>query len=62
MDLLVTHHPLFFKPVKRILGDTPQGRMIEKAITHKMAIYCAHTNLDSVSGGVNDALAEAFGT
>jgi len=61
MDLLVTHHPLFFKPIKRILGNTPQGRMIEKAITHQLAIYCAHTNLDSVPGGVNDVLSNRLG-
>ncbi len=61
VGLLVTHHPLFFKPLKRILGDTPQGRIIEMALSHKMAIFCAHTNLDSVQGGVNDTLADRLG-
>ncbi len=61
VDLLVTHHPLFFKPVKRIDCETPLGRIAEMALSRKLAIFSAHTNLDSVPGGVNDVLAERMG-
>ena len=61
VDLLVTHHPLIFKPLKRIDSDTPTGRIAEMALAAKLAIFCAHTNLDSVAGGVNDVLADRMG-
>ncbi len=61
VDLLVTHHPLFFKPVTRIDCASPLGRIAEMALSRQLAIYSAHTNLDSVAGGVNDVLAERMG-
>ncbi len=61
VDLLVTHHPLFFKPIHSIDCASPQGRIVEMAVAHKLAIFCAHTNLDSVAGGVNDVLADRLG-
>jgi len=61
VDLLVTHHPLFFKPLHCIDGETPLGRIAEMALTRKLAIYSAHTNLDSAEGGINDVLAERMG-
>ena len=57
IDLLLTHHPLIFKPLKRIDLGTPQGSLFEKAIAHRMAIYAAHTNFDRLAGGLNDILA-----
>ncbi|PID40311.1 MAG: hypothetical protein CR984_03855, partial [Proteobacteria bacterium] len=56
-DLLVTHHPLFFKPIKKIDCATPAGRIICLAAAGRLAIFSAHTNLDSAIGGVNDMLA-----
>ena len=61
VDVLVTHHPLFFKPVQRIDCGTPLGRIVERALTSKLAIFSAHTNLDSVTGGLNDILAQRIG-
>ena len=61
VDLLITHHPLIFKGLSSIDVATPIGGIIDMAIRHRMAIFCAHTNLDSVSGGVNDILAERIG-
>ena len=61
VDLLVTHHPLFFKPVQRIDCDSPLGRITEMALSNQLAIFCAHTNLDSVADGVNDVLAGRMG-
>jgi dinuclear metal center YbgI/SA1388 family protein len=61
VDLLVTHHPLFFKPIKQIDAGSPTGTIIDLALSHRLAIYSAHTNLDSVHGGVNDELARRLG-
>ncbi|WP_372680169.1 Nif3-like dinuclear metal center hexameric protein [Desulfosarcina sp.] len=61
VDLLVTHHPLFFKPVNRIDCSTPLGGIAEMALSRRLAIFSAHTNLDSVPGGVNDVLVGRMG-
>ncbi len=61
VDLLITHHPLIFKPLKSIEFHTPIGAVINLAIRHDLAIFAAHTNLDSVPGGLNDILALRFG-
>jgi dinuclear metal center YbgI/SA1388 family protein len=61
VDLLITHHPLFFHPVQRVQTDTPLGAVIELAVRHGLAIYCLHTNWDAVSGGLNDVLARRLG-
>ncbi|ARD46779.1 Nif3-like dinuclear metal center hexameric protein [Sporosarcina sp. P33] len=59
--LVIAHHPPLFRPVKAIMTNTPQGRMIEKCIKHDIAVYAAHTNLDIAKGGVNDMLADRLG-
>lgn len=61
VDLLVTHHPLFFKPVRHLDVDSPVGRIVRMAMTGRLAIFSAHTNLDSVSGGINDILCRRIG-
>jgi dinuclear metal center YbgI/SA1388 family protein len=61
VDLLVTHHPLFFKPVKNLDCDSPLGGIAEMALSRQLAIFSAHTNLDSAAGGVNDVLAGRVG-
>jgi dinuclear metal center YbgI/SA1388 family protein len=61
VDLLITHHPLMIKPITSIDVDSPLGQVIEKAITTKIAIFAAHTNLDSASEGINDMLAGLLG-
>jgi dinuclear metal center YbgI/SA1388 family protein len=61
VDLLVTHHPLIFRPLPSVnVGDTV-GRTIELALKNQLSVLCAHTNLDSAHGGVNDMLAEKLG-
>ncbi|MFG6121084.1 Nif3-like dinuclear metal center hexameric protein [Thalassobacillus sp. B23F22_16] len=60
IDLIISHHPVIFKPLGQINPDTPKGRVIQKLIKHDIAVYAAHTNLDIAEGGVNDALAEAL--
>ena len=60
-NLIVSHHPLLFHGLKQVCGQTPQARIVEMAIKHDIAIYSAHTNLDSVVGGINTKLAERLG-
>jgi len=61
IDLLITHHPLIFKPLKTINFNTPVGSIIELATHHHLAIFAAHTNLDNAMGGGNDILARRIG-
>ena len=60
-QLIISHHPLLFHGLKQVCGQTPQARIVETAIKHNIAIYSAHTNLDSVVGGINTRLAEKLG-
>ncbi|MGE7636634.1 Nif3-like dinuclear metal center hexameric protein [Bacillus sp. AFS026049] len=60
VELIIAHHPLIYRPLKRIDTNTAGGRIIEKLIKHDIAVYAAHTNLDVAKGGVNDLLAEAL--
>jgi dinuclear metal center YbgI/SA1388 family protein len=61
VDMLITHHPLIFKPLKSIDCATPAGDIIHSALRRHLAIFSAHTNLDSAAGGVNDILAQRIG-
>lgn len=60
-DLLVTHHPLIFRPVKSVDFSVYPGNVIFQAARHSLSIYSAHTSLDSAKGGLNDMLAEKLG-
>ena len=60
-NLIVSHHPLLFHGLKQVCGQTPQARIVEIAIKHDIAIYSAHTSLDSVMGGINTLLADKLG-
>jgi len=56
--LLLTHHPLLFRPVQSVATDTAKGALIHRMIRSGVAHFAAHTNADSAVGGVNDALAD----
>ncbi len=60
-ELIVSHHPVIFHPAKSITDATPDGRILLALTEGKIAAICAHTNLDAVAGGVNDALAQRLG-
>ena len=60
-DLLVTHHPLFLKPVHGIAATGPKGRVAHRLLGNGCALYTAHTNADSPAGGVSESLALALG-
>jgi dinuclear metal center protein, YbgI/SA1388 family len=60
-NLIISHHPLIFKGLKRLTGDDYVQRCVIKAIQNNIAIYSAHTNLDSVAEGVNGRIAQKIG-
>jgi len=60
-DLLVTHHPLFLRPVHSMAATTFKGRVAHRLTRAEIALQVAHTNADAAAGGVADALAEAIG-
>ena len=60
-DLVVTHHPLFLKPVHGVAADNPKGRMVHDLLTHGIALFNAHTNADVAELGVNESFARAIG-
>jgi len=60
-DLIVTHHPLPFRPFKRITADEPAGRMLLDLIRAGIAIHSPHTAFDSAAAGINQQLAEGLG-
>ena len=59
-NLIVAHHPLPFRPLKRITDDTPEGRMLWQLIGAGVAIYSPHTAFDSAREGINQRLAEGL--
>lgn len=60
-DLVISHHPLIFKGLKSISGNTYQERCVRKAILSDIAVYSAHTSLDNILGGVNHKIASLLG-
>jgi dinuclear metal center YbgI/SA1388 family protein len=60
-NLIIAHHPIIFKGLKKLNGDGYVERTIIKAIKADVAIYAIHTNLDNVSTGVNAKIADLLG-
>lgn len=60
-NLVITHHPIIFKGLKRLNGSNYVERAIIRAIKNDIAIYAIHTNLDNVIKGVNGKIAEKLG-
>lgn len=60
-DLIVTHHPLMFSPIKRLVETDHQSAMLCRLIRHGISLIAAHTNLDQAANGCNDVLAERIG-
>ncbi len=57
-EMIISHHPLIFNPIKAITDETPEGRCLLYLIQNHIAVYAAHTNLDSAAGGLNDLAAQ----
>ena len=60
-ELIISHHPLIFKPVKSITEDAGTGTMLRELIKNDISVYSMHTNFDKASGGMNDLLADKIG-
>jgi dinuclear metal center YbgI/SA1388 family protein len=60
-NLIVSHHPLIFRPVRRIHPANEMGRTLMAAIKSDIAIYAIHTNLDNIISGVNATIADRLG-
>lgn len=60
-QLIVTHHPILFRPLKRLTTATPEGRMLLSLIQVGVAVYCPHTAFDNTRDGINDQLAQRLG-
>lgn len=60
-DLILSHHPLLFKPVSSLATESPRGHVIAQLIKHDIALYSAHTNFDLAEGGMNDVLCGLLG-
>ena len=60
-DIIITHHPFFFSPIKKLVCNEGKIALVYELIRNKIAVYSAHTNLDSAKGGVNDVLAALLG-
>lgn len=58
VDLIITHHPLFFNPIKSINYDMPEGDLVKSLIRSDISVYSAHTNLDAGELGLSQVLAE----
>ncbi len=57
-DIIISHHPIVFKGLKKFNGNSYVERTVIKAIQHRIAIYAIHTNLDNVLGGVSSKIAD----
>lgn len=60
-NLIIAHHPLIFKGLKKLTGKSYVERSVIKAIKNDICIYGIHTNLDNVKAGVNKRIADRIG-
>ncbi|MFD1258421.1 Nif3-like dinuclear metal center hexameric protein [Mucilaginibacter terrae] len=60
-QIIISHHPIVFKGLKKFNSKTYVERVVEKAIRHNIALYAIHTNLDNVMDGVNARICQVLG-
>jgi dinuclear metal center YbgI/SA1388 family protein len=60
-ELIVSHHPILFKPIQRLTADTPDEKMLLELLRAGVVVYSPHTALDNTAGGINDILCRGFG-
>ena len=61
VDLIISHHPLLFRPLYSLSDDTPAGRILTSLMRHGIALFSYHTRADQAEGGVCDLLAARLG-
>ena len=60
-QLIVSHHPILFRPVKKLTTAISEGRMLLNLVQAGTAVYSAHTAFDNCAGGINDFFAQRLG-
>ena len=60
-NTIITHHPIIFKPLASINTGTPEGKLLQKILSHNIAVIGCHTNFDSAKEGVSDVLGQRLG-
>jgi dinuclear metal center YbgI/SA1388 family protein len=60
-NLIITHHPIVFKGIKKLNGNSYVERVVLKAVRNNISLYAIHTNLDHVKHGVNNVICERLG-
>lgn len=61
IDMIISHHPLVFKPLNSVTSKTITGKRILKIIKENIVLYTAHTNADAALSGLNDYIARKLG-
>ncbi len=61
ISVIISHHPIVFRGLKKLNGKTYVERVVMKAIKHDIALYAIHTNLDNVQQGVNQRICDKLG-
>lgn len=56
VNMIISHHPLPFSPLKKITGDLEEGSMVLRLCAHGISVYSPHTALDQVSGGIGEEI------
>lgn len=60
-DMIITHHPVIFKSLNRVVEGEPKGNLLYPLIKNGISVYAAHTNLDFAVSGINTHLANVLG-
>lgn len=60
VDLIISHHPVIFKPVVAITSESAGGRLLAGLLQNNISVYCMHTNFDAAPEGLNHLLANAL--
>lgn len=60
-DLIISHHPMIFKPLYSVTESDPIGSMVRSVIKNNISVFSMHTNFDKADGGMNDLLAHRLG-
>lgn len=61
IDLVITHHPLFFKPLHSLIFNSEMDQILSVLLQKRCAVLSHHTNLDKAQGGINDSFCKAYG-
>ena len=60
ISVIIAYHPVIFKGIKQVTLEDPKQKVISSCIHHGIGVFCPHTRLDAINGGINDWLLEPF--